>query len=146
MPRRRAAQRQAVRQLSLNGVTPAPKLPAVRGRSQLPRQSEKAFMAAVIEAAHLLGWRHFHDNATNGPLHCWHCGRRTTQPRNPAGFPDLVLVRRPRLVWAELKAEGGVVSPEQAAWLDDLRACGQEVYLWTPTPSDWAEITRVLAR
>jgi hypothetical protein len=60
--------------------------------------------------------------------------RRT--PRNVAGLPDLILIRRPRVVWAELKAEGGTVTEAQQAWLDDLQASGQEVYLWRPSDRD----------
>ena len=66
--------------------------------------------------------------------------RRT--PRNPAGLPDLILVRRPRVVWAELKSENGTTTEEQQAWLDELAACGQHVYVWYP--SSWREIEAVL--
>lgn len=41
--------------------------------------------------------------------------------RSPKGFPDLVLVRAPRLIFAELKSEVGKTTPEQDAWLADLR-------------------------
>jgi len=65
-------------------------------------------------------------------------------------FPDLVLVRPPEIVFAELKTETGRVSVEQQAWLADLEHVAQhfgddfDVYLWRP--SDWDEINDRLAR
>lgn len=91
--------------------------------------SEREWQAQVVDLAHLLGWRSWHVLDSRG-----------TSP----GWPDLALVRPPRLVLAELKTETGRVRPEQAATLELLRACGQEAYLWRP--SDWSEVQRVLAR
>ena len=61
-----------------------------------------------------LGWRGYHT----------HRGQHS-----PAGFPDLVLVRRGRLVFAELKrqASSAKTSPEQDAWLADLSAVADSV-------------------
>lgn len=58
-----------------------------------------------------------------------------------AGFPDLVLIRE-RIVYAELKARGGVQSGPQKDWESALLAAGAEVYCWEP--SDWPEVERVL--
>jgi hypothetical protein len=107
-----------------------------------PKQSERAFMAQVGRYATLMKWRVWHDNATNAPRRCRSCGEVQHLPRNRSGLPDLILVRRPRVVWVELKADRGKLSDEQRAWLDDLRASGQEVYLWRP--NDWSEAERVL--
>jgi hypothetical protein len=53
--------------------------------------------------------------------------------RSAPGFPDLVLVRPPRLIFAELKSETGKVTDAQQAWLALLEACpGCEVYTWRP--------------
>lgn len=84
-------------------------------------------MAQVVAYARLMGWRSYHTHDSR---------------RSDAGFPDLVLIRRPRIVWVELKADRGRLTGEQRAWLDDLRACGQEVFLWRP--SDFREIEKVL--
>jgi hypothetical protein len=64
--------------------------------------------------------------------------------RSPKGLPDLQLVRPPRLIYAELKSETGKVTPEQQAWLDDLRRVpGVEAYLWKPSQIEAiAEILR----
>jgi len=53
------------------------------------------------------------------------------------GYPDLTLCRDGRLIFAELKAERGRLSDEQARWLQDLAATRAEVVVWRP--SDWLE-------
>lgn len=53
------------------------------------------------------------------------------------------MVRPPRIVIAELKAESGKVTEHQARWLALLGACpGVETYLWRP--SDLERIAEVL--
>ncbi len=53
------------------------------------------------------------------------------------------MVRPPRLVFAELKAERGRTTPHQERWLALLGACpGVESHLWRP--SDLAHIAEVL--
>ena len=81
----------------------------------------------VIPLAKAFGWRHYFTYRSKF---------------SPAGFPDLVLVRRERLIFAELKMPKGRVSPLQREWLNDLRFVASviqtrniEVHLWTP--ADW---------
>ena len=63
--------------------------------------------------------------------------------RSAAGFPDLVLVRPPRVIFAELKRQDGRLTVPQQMWGEVLRQCpGMEYYLWRP--SDWDEIVEVL--
>lgn len=89
---------------------------------------ERDFQALVVQLARLRGWRVYHTFDSR---------------RSPAGFPDLVLARPPRLVIAELKSEKGRVADEQREWLRDFLACGVfETKLWRP--SDWQEIEDVL--
>lgn len=60
----------------------------------------------------------------------------TYDSRNsPAGFPDFVVVGADRLLWPELKGDGGRLSPAQKDWHRDLAAAGQDVVVWTP--DDW---------
>lgn len=99
-------------------------------------------MAQVVRYATLMGWVVWHDNATNAPRRCPDCGSVRKVPRNAPGLPDLILVRRPRLIWVELKAQRGKISPDQAAWIEALQACGQEVFVWRP--SQWRIIEHVL--
>lgn len=106
------------------------------------RQPERSFERQVIQYAEIMGWKVWKDRATNTARRCVTCGAVRRTPRNTAGLPDLILVRRPRVVWAELKAERGKLSDDQRDWLEDLRACHQECYLWKP--SDWPVIEKVL--
>lgn len=93
------------------------------------RETEKQFQAKVIQWARLNGWMHYHTHDAR---------------RSPEGFPDLVLVRPPEIIYAELKSERGRETLRQGVWLSTLRACNQEVYLWRP--SDWPEIEERLRR
>lgn len=79
--------------------------------------SERQLMTAVLELAGLFGWRSYHT----------HDSRRSTP-----GFPDLVMVRGPRLLLVELKTEKGRLAPAQLQWLDDLTATSAEVFTWRP--------------
>jgi len=74
----------------------------------------------------------------------WKMSFSWTSIHSPRGFPDLVLACqvRGRVIYAELKTEKGKVSDSQREWLDELTACGQEVYLWKP--DDFEEIARIL--
>lgn len=87
--------------------------------------SEHGWQAQVIALARLYGWLVYHapDNRPAG---------RTGRPQRLAapegrGFPDLVLVRGPRLVFAELKTRTGRLGPGQREWLDALEAVGTSV-------------------
>jgi len=94
-----------------------------------PKLLEKELQSAVIDTARLFGWRvaHFRPAMTK---HGW----KTAVGGDGAGFPDLVLVRD-GVLWIELKVGGNTLSAEQAAWLEALRAAGEECYVWTD--SDW---------
>jgi VRR-NUC domain len=96
------------------------------------RTTERDFTAQVIELAHLLGWRvaHFRPAMTAR-------GWRTPVQGDGQGFPDLILVRRDRLIAAELKREkGGVVSEDQRWWLAAFDAAGLETAVWRPSDFD----------
>ena len=82
------------------------------------RSPEGDFQAHLIELAKLHGWRHYH---THNSRH------------SPAGFPDLVLVRPPRLIFAELKAGRRKPTDAQREWLSDLERIPKiETYVWYP--------------
>ena len=99
-------------------------------RSRKPKKQpvfserEKDFMDKLLDAAVPAGWMVYHT----------YDSRRST-----AGFPDLVLVKPPVVVFAELKTEKGKTSEEQRIWLEQLGLCTDiEVHLWRP--SNWDEI------
>jgi VRR-NUC domain-containing protein len=104
--------------------------------------SEKAFQASVLDLAERLNWKtaHFHDSRRQVR------GRdgkpRTIGDSAAAGFPDVVFVRRDRLIFAELKREKGRLLPSQVDWLADLERTEAEVYLWRP--ADWSQVESVL--
>lgn len=109
------------------------------GMSTTVETSERDFQGAVLDLAKVHGWRaaHFHDS------------RRQVKPgvfvgdKAAAGFPDLVLVRAPRLIVAELKRDKGQLRLAQREWLDLLAGVPQvEVFIWRPRC--WGEIEGVL--
>ena len=98
--------------------------------SRIHEPSEAEFQNQVIELALLNGFRYYHT----------HDSRRS----NP-GFPDLVLVRvtPPRVIFAEIKASHGSLTPAQKDWLNDLRGAGAEAHVWFPDDLD--HIQRILS-
>jgi hypothetical protein len=87
-------------------------------RLLLRSEPERELLANVLQIAKLGRWRVYHTFDSR---------------RSVAGFPDLVLCRPPRVLFVELKREGGRLTAEQDAWLRALAACpGVEVALWTP--------------
>lgn len=88
--------------------------------------AEAAWQAQVIGLARFYGWRlaHFHDSRREVR---GRGGSRLVGDRDAAGFPDLVLVRGPELIYAELKTDRGRTSAEQDGWLDALRVVAEAV-------------------
>lgn len=83
--------------------------------------TEKDLQSNVLELARLRAWRAYHTYDSR---------------RSQKGFPDLVLLKPPRLIFAELKVGKKRPTAEQRAWLDELDECPEvEAYLWYE--SDW---------
>ena len=74
--------------------------------------TEAQFQEAVVELAHLYGWRVAHFRAARTA----HGGWRTPVAADGAGFVDLILVRD-RVLFVELKAEKGRLTVPQQEWL-----------------------------
>lgn len=91
--------------------------------------SERQLQESVQTLAEYLGWWVWHDNDSR---------------RNKAGWPDLVLIRPGRLIFAELKTETGRLTIEQRRILSMLYAAKQEVYIWRP--NDMETIRGILKR
>lgn len=104
--------------------------------------SEKAFQAGVLDYAERTGWKTAHFHSTIRHVREKDGSYRTIGDKAAAGFPDLILTRRERLVFAELKREKGRPAPSQIAWIDALMATSAEVYLWFPR--DWTQIESTL--
>jgi hypothetical protein len=89
--------------------------------------TEKAFQAELMKTARRLGWLAFH---------CY-------DPRkSEAGFPDTVLVRNGRLIFAELKVGDNKMDASQLNWFAELCLTPAEVYIWRP--EQWSEIEEKL--
>ena len=81
--------------------------------------TERQFQQQVIDMARMLGWEVYHP---------W------LSVHSMPGWPDLALVKPPRLVLAELKSERGKATEAQQKWLALLGECaGVEVFLWRPS-------------
>ena len=87
--------------------------------------TEADFQGLVLGVAETFGWEVFHDGDSR---------------RSNAGFPDLVLVKDGRIIFAELKREKGAYpSKAQMKWQSVLgKAAGDNVMvaLWRPS-SNW---------
>jgi len=96
------------------------------------RMREKEFLAQVRRLAQALGWISYHTHNS-----------RKSEP----GFPDLVLVRRGRIVFAELKIPPKDLTAAQLVWISELGDCSGggdvSVHVWTPDDLDTiAEVLR----
>jgi hypothetical protein len=90
--------------------------------------SEASLHNTVTNIAEALGWWVWHDYDSR---------------RNRGGFPDLFMIRPPRVVFAELKKENEQLRPDQVKVKALLERCpGVEIYLWRP--SHLEELKRVL--
>tara|TARA_R100000656_G_scaffold3761_1_gene5301 strand:- start:134 stop:469 length:336 start_codon:yes stop_codon:yes gene_type:complete len=93
--------------------------------------TEAQFQESVIEmATDIYGWEVFHDGDSR---------------RSNAGFPDLVLVKDGKLIFAELKREKeSYPSEKQKLWLAKLGQVMQSsdnvlAVLWRPS-SNWQKV------
>lgn len=105
---------------------------------RLKPQTESAFLRQVLDLSRLRGWRSAHFRASRTKR-----GWRTAVQGDGKGFPDLLLIRPPRLIVAELKLAGKWPSQEQDEWLKAFQFCpGVDAFVWRP--SDWEELKKVL--
>lgn len=103
--------------------------------------TEQQFCNSLLQWATRLGWRCFHVR-TSGRMHGL-VAIPTVQ--GVKGFPDLVLAKAGRLIFAELKASKGKLHAEQVEWLAILGSMdGVECYVWRP--KDWTQIIVVLTQ
>ena len=99
------------------------------------KETEEQFLSWVIAYAQLKKWLVSHQRPA-----MTFTGYRTAI-QGDQGFPDLVLARDSRVILAELKSEGGTLSPYQEKWQEELKNFN-EYYVWRP--SDREEIERIL--
>ena len=93
----------------------------LRGWMMQPgHETEAGFQQAIVELAELHGWYVYHTHDSR---------------RSQAGWPDLVLLRSPRIIIAEVKTAKGRLTFAQRAVLQMLDDCGIETHVWRP--ADW---------
>lgn len=113
----------------------SPRLPVLAAQP-----SEREFERAVVELAHLYGFKvaHFRPARTGS-------GWRTAVSYDGAGFPDLVLVHPIRgLHWyRELKVGNNKLDDNQASWQCWLISAGANYDTWRPR--DWDDIVAALS-
>ena len=93
--------------------------------------SEEDWQQQIINYAKQRGWIVYHTRDS----------RRSTH-----GFPDLVLVRPPRVIFWECKTEDekrSKPSPDQEVWIRKLKLCRQ-VYADFIRPHHWDDIEKAL--
>ena len=84
--------------------------------------SEKQLLEAILRLAAMFSWRAYHTFDSR---------------RSAPGFPDLCLIKAPRVIFAELKSERGTLTAAQEAWIAELRQCpGVETHVWYPADFD----------
>lgn len=102
------------------------------------KMSEAQLQEAVIDCAHTFGWlvAHFRPaRVKRGGVEIY----ETPVAADGKGFPDLVMLRGPRAIAAELKSAAGTLKPRQEIWVDAFRLTQVETYVWEP--SRWLDGT-----
>lgn len=90
--------------------------------------TEKQWQEQVEALLMFCGWRFYHTRDSR---------------KSNEGFPDIITLRRRRMVVAELKVGDEQPSPKQEEWLEDFKGVpGAEVYVWRP--EDIEEVKRAL--
>ncbi|VTR96025.1 vrr-nuc domain-containing protein : VRR-NUC domain protein OS=Micrococcus luteus SK58 GN=HMPREF0569_1589 PE=4 SV=1: VRR_NUC [Gemmata massiliana] len=97
------------------------------GIDPLEGASESEFQAQLVREAKRLGWECYHTHDSR---------------RSEAGFPDLVLIRGPVLIVAELKVKRNKPTAAQVKWLELFAGAGARAFHWRP--ENWAEIVEQL--
>lgn len=111
-------------------------------RNDKPVISERTFQAQVMKLARYYKWRAAHFRAALTRRGNW-----VTAMSGDIGFPDCVLVRNGRIIFAELKTDTGKTTVDQQRWLEDIgEACwvndNVSVFVWRP--KDYDAITEIL--
>ncbi len=106
--------------------------------SAILKLSEKDWQRRVIDCARLFNWRYTHFRPAMTAK-----GWRTAM-QGDKGFPDLVLVKPPRVIFAELKSDDGNLTADQLSWISALNSSDVECYVWRP--QNWGDVFACLAK
>jgi hypothetical protein len=112
--------------------------------------SEASFQRTVIECAQRRRWKvaHFRPAPTGRTDARGRPTYRKPVAADGAGFPDLVLTRDGRVIFAELKRDDEYPSADQRAWLERLAlveaGAPERVLARVWRPRDWSAIEEAL--
>ncbi len=109
------------------------------GKTSQIKMSESDLQTAIVDLAHLYGWRiaHFRPAQTK-------YGWRTPVSADGKGFPDLCLVKGGKLIFWEVKSGYSPLREEQDEWLKRLgRVDG--VIAMVVRVADWGYIYKTLS-
>jgi hypothetical protein len=99
--------------------------------------TESEWQQQVLAAALRLGWQTMHIGRTGKHQAV---GAKGTLG---IGWPDVTLVKGGRIIFAELKAQDGVLTPNQNGVFQHLSKTSAECYIWRP--SDFGLVLDTLA-
>lgn len=120
--------------------TPSPADSVKESRYQMTiPMTESQFQRQVTDLATRLGWEWLHVRPVGDSRGIW---RTPTFGSLGKGWPDLVLIRRTTVIYAELKAQKGYLNDEQKRVQRILADVCPRVYVWRP--ADFDHILQVL--
>ena len=100
--------------------------------------TESEWQQKVLKSAHQLGWQSMHIGRTGKHQAVGAKGTMGT------GWPDLVLVKGGRIIFAELKtARAGVTVEQRSVLMLLMDVAGAEVHVWRP--QDFGQVLDTLA-
>lgn len=94
--------------------------------------SEADLKAKVVELAHDMGYLVFSMPQAK---------RHARSVKSASGYPDLTIARNGRVLWFELKVDGGTMSEAQLRW---ARMLGHQVVVITPAGYAEGVVKRLL--
>lgn len=114
------------------GSAPLKPDPYALAAESLAGDPEARLQVQVIRHARRLGYRAYHTYDSR---------------RSEGGFPDLVLVKPPRVVFIELKVGRKQLTDRQQAWMADLERCDEvDAFTFRGSADGTADLTELLRR
>lgn len=102
--------------------------------------SESDLQTSIIDLAHLYHWKVAHFRSVQVKKKDGTTFWQTPVAADGEGFPDLIMIRKNRILAVELKRERGKAEPAQIEWLHLFMLTRRvETYLWKP--SSWLDGT-----
>ncbi len=107
-------------------------------KTSIPKITEAEFLKQVIQLAKLHGWICAHFRPGMNRRGKW----QTAVAGDGVGFPDVILLRKGRIIAAELKVGHNKTTAEQDVWLRRFQEAGAAAYVFRP--ENWDSIESIL--